>query len=110
MIKLSARVIEMKNGEEIAVDYYVRAVDQGRKLFGDRNADAFDAWAAYREEAVFVTVDNQREQLLRVTRVSDAPRTTIEEAAADMRAAIATHFDPTRLRSPARLAWGSAET
>lgn len=110
MIKLSARVMETRNGGEIGVDYYVRAVDQGRKLFGGENT-AFDAWAAYREEPVFVTPPGSTEQvaLMRVERVSDAPRSTIEEAAEDMRAALRMHVDPDRLRDPARLVWGEAD-
>ena len=107
MSKLSARVIEQRDGGECHVDYYVRAVETGA---GGRPfaKDRIDAWAAYREEPVLVPLPGGGvEWLFRVLLVSDAPRATPEEAAKDMRAALRVHLDPDRLRHPARLVHGS---
>lgn len=106
--KLSAGVMETRESSEIAVDYYVRAVATGAKLLDD-GASERDGWAAYREEPVFVSVGTERRQYRHVERVSDAARATIEQAAADMWAAIRLHTDPDR-RDPARLVRRGAET
>jgi hypothetical protein len=99
--KFSARVLETRAGGEIAVSYFVRAVPSNVKLLDD-GASETDGWAAYREEPVFVTVGTERQQYLVVERVSDAPRATVEDAAADMWAAIQVHTDPDSA-VPARL-------
>lgn len=108
MIKLSARVIEVRDGEDVGVAYYVRSVDHDRGLFGDENSCAIDAWAAYREDPVSAVLPGSSDavRLLRVVRVSTVPRATPEQAAEDMYAAVRAHVDPDRLRNPAHLIWG----
>lgn len=108
--KLSGRVIEVRGDEEIQIDYYVRSVGAGGGVM--RVADReVDAWAAYREEVVFVVLAGSAERVLhrRAECVSDAPRGTPEEASVDMRAAMRLHVDPDRLRNPARLVRGAID-
>jgi hypothetical protein len=100
--KNSAAVMETRASGEVRIDYYVRSVSDNVKLF-DNGASEIDAWAAYREEQVFVTIDGQRTQFTRVERISDAPRMSITLAVEDMWAAIKLHTDPDRKRDPARL-------
>ena len=107
MVKLSARVMMGNDGEEVGVDFYVRAVETGA---GGRafSKERVDMWAAFREEPVFVVLPGSTDRvcLLRVERVSDAPRETPAAAAEDMYAAIRVLVDPDRLSRRARLVRG----
>lgn len=103
MITLSSMVLESRGENTVSNAYYVRAIDAGRPLFGD-TAQGRDAWAAYHEEPVWVALPGRADLvcLMRVERISSAPRFSLEEAAMDMRAAVALH-----LERGAKLFWGA---
>jgi hypothetical protein len=86
--KLSAKVMQNRDGQESEVRLYVRSVGKGRKFLGtpeERSKPEVDAWAAYSEESIFLDLASGRRQACVIAeRVSFAPRDTIEEAAADM--------------------------
>jgi hypothetical protein len=90
----SAIVMRMAGGSEMRVSsyvrvvgFYVRAVATKTRPFSKTESPR-DAWEAYREEPVWTTVDGERVCLFRGASLSDAPRATVEEAAADMYRAI----------------------
>lgn len=94
--KLSAEIIHGGPGSETSTHYYVRSVYRTVSLLQGIRADA---WAAYRDTPVIV----DGEWLMRSERLSTSPRETVEEAVADMEAAVSLALDsngiePRRLR------------
>lgn len=89
MVRLSFMVMELVDGEEMEIEYYVRSVRTGGGGL-TRRREEHDAWAAYREEPVWVLLPgaNGREALLRTDQVSNAPRATLEAALEDLHAAL----------------------
>lgn len=93
-LRLSARLMVGTGDAERQVEFYVRAVRTGERIFPLPGASrgGRDAWMAYREEPVFVEIDGERTGLLRVVCVSCAASDTAEEAATEMYAAVATEM------------------
>ncbi len=90
----TARVMVGSGEAEQQVDFYVRAVAGGRPSFTNPAAGEADKWAAYRSEPHLIVGGRRLEA---VARESDAPRETVESAAADMWDSIAALMqrDPT---------------
>jgi hypothetical protein len=89
--ELSARVmdksVEFGGEEEREIDFYVRSTRKGTLILSPDSPER-DAWTAYVETPIAVSLDNKFVTLKRVECVGQ-PRDTVEEAARDMWRAVA---------------------